>query len=231
VQRAIRNVLRAGGVVAIPAALLTSLTSATAPNPRSIDMSFLSGSALAAAVVRDGGHEAGGPVELAQAMGPPSAPPGPGAPGGFAAPFGPPPHPPGMAGMAHPAGPPPSPRMACEEEVDRLMGLAGYLKSKLSLKDDQKDAWLKVEQVAVPAVEKIRNLCARLPLQPAPPPHLLEHLDFVEMQTAARLELLRTVHEPLRAFFETLSPDQRAILETAPHHLLPMPPFPPEPRR
>src|SRR5262249_20049142 len=122
------------------------------------------------------------------------------------------------------AGPPPAPRIACEEEVDHLMGLVGYLKSKLRLQDDQKAAWLKVEQVAVPAVEKIRNLCVRLPSQPAPQPHLLEHIDFVEMQTAARLELLRAMHEPLRALYETLSPDQRAVLETAPHHLPPMPP-------
>jgi hypothetical protein len=225
-QRAIRNALWAAGVMMVPAALLTSLTSAMAPKPRSIDLSFMSGSALAAAVVKDGDDGAGGPVELAQAMGPPSGPPGPGAPSGFPAPFRPPPplHPArAMAQFAPPGGPPPAPRAACEEEVDRLMGLVGYLKSKLLLQDDQKAAWLKVELVAVPVVEKMRDLCARLPSQPVPQPHLLERIDFIEMQTAARLELLRAVHDPLRALYETLSPDQRAILETAP--LLLPPPF------
>jgi hypothetical protein len=225
-RRAIRNALWAAGVMVVPAALLTSLTSAMAPQPRSIDLSFMSGSALAAAVVKDGDDGAGGPVELAQAMGPPSGPPGPGAPSGFPAPVRPPPplHPArAMAQFASPGGPPPAPRAACEEQVDRLMGLVGYLKSKLRLQDDQKAAWLKVELVAVPVVEKMRDLCARLPSQPVPQPHLLERIDFIEMQTAGRLELLRAIHEPLRALYETLSPDQRAILETAP--LLLPPPF------
>jgi LTXXQ motif family protein len=224
-QQAIRNALWAAGVMVVPAALLTSLTSAMAPKPRSIDLSFMSGSAFAAAVVKDDGYGAGGPVELAQAMGPPSGPSGPGAPSGFPAPFRPPPppHPSrAMAGFAPPGGLPPAPRAACEEEVDRLMGLVGYLKSKLRLQDDQKAAWLKVELVAVPVVEKIKDLCARLPSQPVPQSHLLERIDFMEMQTAARLELLRAVHEPLRALYETLSPDQRAILEIAPL-LLPPP--------
>jgi hypothetical protein len=111
------------------------------------------------------------------------------------------------------------------------MGLAGYLKSKMRLQNDQKVAWQKVEDAAAPDVEKIRNLCARLPSEPAPQPSLLEHIDFAEMQMAARLELLRAVHEPLQALYETLLSEQRALLAVVgPRLFRPMPPLPPEAR-
>jgi hypothetical protein len=234
-QRAIKVVLLAAGLATGPsaAAILsaTSLTSSTTPKSRSIDMSFAGGHGTAAAVAEASGDESYTPIELAQAMGRPWDPPA-GAPGGIPLQFGPPPAPPaGPFGFDRPGGPPPSPRVACEEDVDRLMGLAGYLKSKLRLRDDQKAAWQKVEQVAAPGTEKIRNLCERLPSQPAPQPGLLEHIDFAEMQMAARLELLRAIHEPLHALYETLSSDQRALLMVGPRLFHPMPPPPPDLRR
>jgi hypothetical protein len=111
------------------------------------------------------------------------------------------------------------------------MGLAGYLKSKMRLREDQKAAWQKVEQIAAPGVEKIRNLCERLPSQPTPQPGLLEHIDFAELQMAARLELLRAIHEPLHALYETLSSDQRALLIAGPRLFHPMALWPPDLRR
>ena len=69
----------------------------------------------------------------------------------------------------------------------------------MQLQGDQKAAWQKVEQAATPGVEKVRELCGRLPSQPAPPPNLLDRIKLAEMQMTARVELLRAVHEPLQA--------------------------------
>jgi hypothetical protein len=202
-----------------------------APQSRSIEMPFAGGRGVAAALAEADGAQPDTPVELTQAFGRPwDAPVG--APRGAPVQFGPPAFPrPGPFGFAPPDGPPPSPRVACEEDVDRLMGLAGYIKSKMRLRDDQKAAWQKVEQTATPGAEKIRNSCERLPSQPAPQPGLLERIDFAETQMAARLELLRAVREPLQALYETLSPDQRALLAAGPQLFHPLPPPPPEPRR
>jgi hypothetical protein len=58
----------------------------------------------------------------------------------------------------------------------------------------------------------------------------LERIDFAEMQMSTRLELLRAVHEPLQALYETLSSDQRALLTLGLRLLSPTPPPPQEPR-
>ncbi len=242
-QLAIRIVLTAAGLATVPAAAAilgsVSFTSSWVPKAKRIDMSFHDARVIAAAA-DDSRNNSDAPVQFAQAMDRLLNCPGAGAPGGFPTQFGlppvphlpGPPDPPGAFGFARPAGPPPSPRVGCEEDIDRLMGLTGYLKSKMQLQGDQKAAWQKVEQAATPGVEKVRELCGRLPSQPAPPPNLLDRIDFAEMQMTARVELLRAVHEPLQALYDTLLPDQRALLVIIPPALHPTPPglpMPPSP--
>lgn len=229
-QRTIKAALLVAGLSTVPsaAAILGAPLLPMAPKHRSIDMSFPGEGRIPAVIAEDGDHESDAPIVLAEAMGRPWDP----FSGGFAVPPGAPPvpRPPGPFGFAPLAGPPSSPQVACEEDVDRLMGLAGYLKSKMRLQDDQQAAWQKVEQAAAPGAEKIRNLCARLPSRPTSQPSLLEHVELAEMQMTARLELLRAVHEPLKALYETLSSDQRALLASGPRLFHPMPPPLPEPR-
>jgi hypothetical protein len=232
-QLAIKIAILAAGLATVPsaAAKLSSVpfTYSWVPRAEGINMSFQKPRVIAAA--EDVGNTFDAPIELLQAPDPPWDGPGVGAGAGFPLQFGPPPlpRPPGPPGSSGPfgfgpsAGPPPAARVACEEDVDRLMGLTGYLKSKMRLQGDQKTAWQKVEQAAAPGVEKMRDLCGRLPSQPAPPPNLLEQIDFTEMQMTARLELLRAVHEPLQALYEALSSDQRALLVMGPRLFNPMP--------
>jgi hypothetical protein len=145
---------------------------------------------------------------------------GPGGPAGMPGPFG---GPPAMPGTMAGAMPPPSPRLACEEAINRHMALAGYLKGKLRLQGSQKDAWQKIEQAADPAVDKMRDLCAQLPSQMSGPPTLPDGIDLAEKQLAARGEFLRAIREPVRALYETLSPDQRAALNPPGARLPPAP--------
>jgi hypothetical protein len=103
-------------------------------------------------------------------------------------------------------GPPGPSRVACEEEVDRPVGLAAYLKSKMRLQDGQQTASQNVKQTALPGVEKIQNLCPRPSSQLTPELGALHYIGF------APLELLRAVRDPLQALYERLSSDWRAIL-------------------
>lgn len=122
-------------------------------------------------------------------------------------PFGPPP----MA--RHRPGPPPPPtRAACEERMAHHAAMAGYVRSKLQLQGAQKDAWRKIEDAAEPAVAKLHQICALLPVQLGPPPALPDAVEFAAKQAAARAELLQAVSGPIRALYDTLSPDQRAAL-------------------
>jgi hypothetical protein len=124
-----------------------------------------------------------------------------------AGPFGPPPF-----MRHHRRGPVPLTRAGCEEDINRHAGIAGYIKSKLNLQGNQKDAWRKIEEAAEPAVAKLRAVCAQLPVDAVPPPALPDRIEFAAKQTAARAEFLQAVSGPVRALYDTLSPDQRAAL-------------------
>jgi LTXXQ motif family protein len=219
-QPAIKVVLLAVGLATGPSAAAILSATSTAPKGRPIDVSFLGGRAAEAE-----GYEFDVPIEPTRAMDD-RWDPSSGAASNVPVQFGSP-HPRGPFGFARPEEPPSS-RVACEEEIDRVMGLAAYLKSKMRLQDGQKTAWQKVEQAAVPGAEKIRDLCARLPPKPAQL-NFLERIDFAEMQISARLELLHATHEPLQALYETLSSDQRALLTVGLRFVSLMPP-PQEPR-
>jgi hypothetical protein len=106
----------------------------------------------------------------------------------------------------HPGGRP------CYEDIDRHAALAGYLKSRLQLHGDQKIAWRKTEQSSEPVIDKMRKVCAQLPTRMTGPPTFPEALDFLAERLSARAELLRSLREPMRDLYESLSPDRRAAL-------------------
>lgn len=116
--------------------------------------------------------------------------------------------------------PVPMTRSSCEGRINAEAGMAGYLKSKLRLQPNQREAWQKLESVAEPAIEKLHTACEALPIEAGAPPSLPDLMDVMEAQLAARLEFIRVTREPLRALLATLSPEQRMALQP------PLPPFP-----
>jgi hypothetical protein len=154
-------------------------------------------------------------IELAQAAGPgPMVPPMMGKPGRMQRPHG-------ASRMIFNAsmrldGWLESPQAECQENADRYAAIAGYLKSKFRLQGSQKQGWQKIEEAAEPALESIHELCAQLPDHMAGPPATPDMLDFVEKQLLARAAVLRAIREPVRAFYDSLSPEQRAVLQSSP---------------
>jgi hypothetical protein len=110
-------------------------------------------------------------------------------------------------------GTPPSPRQICEEHINFGSARVAYLKAKLRLQGNQKDAWQKLEQAAEPAVERMREACGQLPAQMGGAGNLPERIDVMARQLAVRTEFLQAIREPLRAVYDTLTPDQRAVLD------------------
>jgi hypothetical protein len=131
----------------------------------------------------------------------------------------------GAAPLAPPYGPmfggPPIPPMGpgrpgCDERIDRQAAVTGYLKSKLRLQGAQMDAWQKIEQAAQPVVEKMREICASLPLEPGAPPALPTTLETLEKQLSVHAEFVHAIRGPVQALYDTLSPQQRAVLDRPP---------------
>lgn len=139
--------------------------------------------------------------------------------GGFAPPFPAfaPPIPDGRPGPFGPFGIRPFfTRSECEENINREAALAGYLKSKLRLDVKQKEAWQRMEQAIDPVIEKLHQACDSLPVEASAPPSPPDAIDVVERQLSLRAELLQSLREPLRAFYDTLSPEQRNAIPPPP---------------
>lgn len=94
--------------------------------------------------------------------------------------------------------------------------MQAYLKSRLRLTPPQREAWQKVEQAAEPIISRQRELCAQLPVEDVSPPELTAGLEFAEKMLTAQVEFLRATREPLRAFVDTLTPEQRTTLNRLP---------------
>lgn len=109
-------------------------------------------------------------------------------------------------------GRPPVSREACQETINRRFAMAGYIKGKLQLQAAQKDAWRRIEDAAEPAVAKLREVCAQLPVKAGPPPSPPEAIDFAAKLVAARAAVLEAVRGPVRALYDTLSAEQKAAL-------------------
>jgi len=66
--------------------------------------------------------------------------------------------------------------MACEEQINLHAALTGYVKAKLQLRPEQKDAWSNLEHAIESGLEKMRRTCALLPNGMVPPPDLPEEV-------------------------------------------------------
>jgi len=119
-------------------------------------------------------------------------------------------------GPMRPDGTMEPPRRECLENIHRHAAIAGYLKSKLRLQESQKDAWRKVEEAAGPALEAMQALCDQLPDLLGAPPTMPDMIDFAEKQNSARAAFLRAIRDPFRALYDSLTAEQRALLQLPP---------------
>ena len=141
--------------------------------------------------------------------------------------FGEPPVPHGAFGPFFPPavmGPRPRPltRSVCEDRINSEAAMVGYLKSKLRLQPNQREAWQTLENAAQAAIEKLHATCSSLPIEASAPAPLPDMMEMVEAEMSARVELLRATRESLRALFATLTPEQRWALQPP----VPSPPHP-----
>jgi LTXXQ motif family protein len=109
-----------------------------------------------------------------------------------------------------------SPQAACEEAIDWAAAIQGYLKSKLHLTAVQTAAWRTFEQAAEPALEEQRELCTQLPSDTTTALGLSERQELAKEMLAIRADYLRSTEQSRRVLAESLSPEQRAVLNTPP---------------
>lgn len=137
-------------------------------------------------------------LELAQTTPPTNPPPGAGGPGG-----------PDQRG--HHAM---NPKAFCLDQIARRAGNRAYIRLRLDLKTDQMTAWNAFAKASDDADVKDVARCNALPTELKEKPTYVERLTMEENLMKARIERIDAVKPSLQALYDTLSPEQKAVLDS-----------------
>jgi hypothetical protein len=108
-----------------------------------------------------------------------------------------------------------SPKERCEERLARRAGVIAYTVAKLNLTAEQKPLWDKLNGIIQSAADRERQLCGSLPTQPGPQAQgtILDRMGRREQFLSARLQALQQARPALEALYNSLTPDQKAIID------------------
>ena len=155
---------------------------------------FAAGLLLAAPAFSLDGGANGDLLELAQAT--PATPPAPPA-----------------AGPERHARPAFNPQSFCLDRLAKRAGNRTYLKIKLDLKADQMAAWDAFAKASDAADVKDTARCNALPTEMKDRPTYVDRLTMEETAMKARIERIDAVKPTLVALYDTLSPEQKTVLD------------------
>jgi len=102
------------------------------------------------------------------------------------------------------------PNERCTERLAWRAAMRAYVEAKLDLTAEQRPLWDKVQSAAQAEEQKERQLCASL--KPGAEPTLLERMDRMQQFLTTRLDGLQTAKPAVQALYQSLTPDQQAIL-------------------
>jgi hypothetical protein len=106
-----------------------------------------------------------------------------------------------------------NPKAFCLDQVARRAGNRTYLKIRLELKADQTAAWDAFAKASDAADVKDTARCNALPAEMKDRPSYVDRLTMEENYMKARVERIEAVKPTLAAFYNTLSPEQKAVLD------------------
>lgn len=106
-----------------------------------------------------------------------------------------------------------NPKSFCLDRIARRAGNRTYLKVRLELKADQMAAWDAFAKASDAADVKDTQRCNTLPSEMKERPGYVERLTMQETYMKARIERIEAVKPSLTALYDTLSPEQKAVLD------------------
>jgi hypothetical protein len=106
-----------------------------------------------------------------------------------------------------------NPKAFCLDHVARRAGNRTYLKIKLDLKAEQMAAWDAFAKASDTADVKDTARCNALPSEMKERPTYVDRLTMEENYMKARVERIEGVRPTLTALYDTLSPEQKAVLD------------------
>jgi hypothetical protein len=101
----------------------------------------------------------------------------------------------------------------CTERYARTAGRLAYLEAKLELTAEQRPLWEKWRDAAISGADQQRALCRQSPFGSDTRPTIVQRYAHFGQMTAARAQSLQTAQPALEALYQTLSPEQRDVLD------------------
>ena len=105
------------------------------------------------------------------------------------------------------------PDQMCKERFAREAGFLAYLGAKLELAGQQQPLWDTYQKAMTDSAAKQRQTCLDNVVSPHENLTALERRDRAEKLLTARLDGLRATRQPLEALYQSLSPEQRELLD------------------
>ena len=106
-----------------------------------------------------------------------------------------------------------TPEQICRERFARLSGHLAYLGAELDLNAQQQPLWDAYQRAMLDAAGKGRQVCVENMMSPGSNLTVLERRDRFQKMLEARLEFLRSTRQPLEAIYQSLSPEQRRLVD------------------
>ena len=106
-----------------------------------------------------------------------------------------------------------SPEAFCKERFARAAGFLAYIGAKLDLTTAQQPLWDTYHQAMLDAAGKQRQTCLDNVTTPDSHPTALERRDRLQRMLQARLDGLQSTRASLEALYQSLSPDQRRVVD------------------
>jgi hypothetical protein len=106
-----------------------------------------------------------------------------------------------------------TPEQICRERFARLSGYLGYLGAELDLNAQQQPLWDAYQRAMLDAAGKGRQVCLQNMMTPDSNLTALERRDRFQRMLQARLDFLQATRQPLEALYQSLSPEQRRLVD------------------
>jgi LTXXQ motif family protein len=130
-----------------------------------------------------------------------------------ATPSTPPPPPPGAGPERRGDRAAVNPKAFCLDQIARRASNRTYIKIRMELKPEQMTAWNAFAKASDDADAKDVTRCNALPTEMKERPSYIERLTLEEGAMKARVARIEAVKPSLVAFYDTLSPEQKAVLD------------------
>ena len=107
-----------------------------------------------------------------------------------------------------------APRQRCEERIARRAGVVAYTVAKLNLTAQQRPLWDKLQGLLQAAADREHQLCAGMPADRNSQAQvtILDRVSRQEQFLGARLQAVQQAKPALEQLYQTLTPEQKAII-------------------